>query len=68
MAKKKDDTLGTKLETAVAAMLDQISGKDIDVELKLKVFDRALKYWAVKNKVGDPAIGAAWDDISGDEE
>ena len=43
-------------------MLNQVSGNTIDVELKLKVFDRALKYYAVKNKIGDGSLGAGFRD------
>lgn len=56
------DSLGDKLEKAVELMLEQVKGKDIDVDLKLKVFDRALKYYAVKNRLGDSERGAGWED------
>ena len=62
MAKPKKDELGLKLEKAVMDMLEQVTGGEIDPELKLKVFDRALKYYAVKNKIGDGSLGAGFRD------
>lgn len=62
MAKAKDDNLGKKLETAVNDMLESVKGDKIDPELKLKVVGMSIKYWAVKNKIGDGSIGSAWYD------
>ena len=59
---KKKDVLGDKLEKAVEGMLNQVNGSAIDVELKLKVFDRALKYYAVKHRIGDGSLGAGFRD------
>lgn len=63
MAKAKDD-LGSKLETAVSDLLKSMSGKEIDPELKMKALDRAIKFWALKNKIGDGSLGSAWGDQS----
>jgi hypothetical protein len=66
---KKKDALGGRLETAVNDLLDTVKGKDVDAELKLKVLDRAMKYWAIKNKIPDQNLGAGFkdDDDKGDE-
>ena len=67
-AKKKADDLGTKLETAIVAMLDKVNGDDIDMELRLKVFDRGAKYWALKNKIADGSLGAGFRDEDDEQE
>lgn len=60
MSKAKKDVLGERLEKAVNDMLDQVKGEKIDVELKMKAFDRAVKFWAVKSKVADAGLGAGF--------
>lgn len=67
MTKKKADTLGEKLDAAVNDMLDTVKGKDIDAELKLKVFNSAAKYWAIKQRVADAGLGAGFRDEEEEE-
>ena len=63
MAKpKKQEELGPMLETAVIGMLNKVNSDDIDMELRLKVFDRAAKYWQIKMKVADASLGAGFRD------
>ena len=59
---KKKDVLGDKLEKAAMDMIAQVTGGEIDPELKLKVFAAALKYYAVKHKIGDGSLGAGFRD------
>lgn len=67
---KKADELGVKLETAIVSMLDKVNKDTIDMELRLKVFDRAAKYYQIKMKVADAGLGAGFreEDDKGDEE
>ena len=62
MAKPKKDVLGDKLEKAVMDMLEQVKGKDIDSELKMKALDRAMKFWAIQHRIGDASLGAGFRD------
>lgn len=70
MAKpKKTDDLGKTLEDAVNGMLKMAADTELDAELRLKILDRGLKYWALKNKIADGSLGAGFreDDEQGDE-
>jgi hypothetical protein len=69
MAKaKKPDELGKTLEDAVNGMLKMALDKELDSELRLKILDRGLKYWALKNKIADGSLGAGFRDDDDEQE
>lgn len=68
MAKKRGDELGKTLEDAIVAMLAKVNNDEIDMELRLKVFDRGAKYYQIKMKIADAALGAGFRDDDNEQE
>jgi hypothetical protein len=64
---KKDKGINPDLEKTISQLLKEAeSGAIEDVELKLKIIDRAINLEKIKQKINDDGYGSGF--FSGDEE
>lgn len=67
MTKKKADDLGPKLDEALKKMLVKMNDDAVDLELRLKVFAAASKYYQIKMRLSDEGLGAGFRDEEEEE-
>jgi hypothetical protein len=60
VTKKKADDLGPKLDEALKKMLIKMNDEAVDLELRLKVFAAASKYYQIKMRISDEGLGAGF--------
>ena len=64
---KKDKGINPDLEKTISSLLKEVENGSIeDIELKLKVIDRAINLEKIKQKVNDDAYGSGF--FGGDDE
>ena len=66
MAGKKQQGINPDLEKAISDMLKHVmSTPQVDMEVKLKVIDRAINLEKIKQKVADDSYGTGFFDTDG---
>jgi ribosomal protein L13 len=62
VTKPKKDDLGPELEKAIKKMLVKMNDEGTDMELRLKVFTAASKFYQIKMRLSDEGLGAGFRD------